>query len=136
MERTMRKALWTFLLLTGCAARPVHPLRPIDVPTIPYVEGARAESIEGSLMWEDGCLLFRSERGDHLLPIWPRTSKFNGTSMIFRRPGRTEQPLLLNEEVVLGGERLPIAYVETNFHTYAQRCGGAPFFVADVQPAD
>ena len=132
----MRKALWTALLLTGCAAAPVHPLRPVDVPTAPYVEGANAQSVEGSLMWEDGCLLFRSEAGDHLLPIWPRTSEFNGTSMIFRRPGRTEQPLLINQQVELGGEHLPAAYVDANFRTYAQRCGGEPFFVADVRPAD
>jgi hypothetical protein len=99
MERIMRKALWSFLALAGCAAQPVHPLRPKDVPTAPYVDGAAAEAVDGTLAWEDGCLFFRSDAGNRLLPIWPHTSVFNGTSLIFRRPGKTEQPVLVNEEI-------------------------------------
>ncbi|MBV9528176.1 hypothetical protein [Sphingomonas sp.] len=138
----MRKALWTFFALSGCATQypetyhAPHPLREVDVPTAPYVEGANAEAVDGSLTWEDGCLLFRSEAGDRILPIWPRASVFNGTSLIFHRPGRSEQPLLVNQEIEIGGETLPPAYALANFGTYVQRCGGKPFFVADVAPAD
>jgi hypothetical protein len=136
VERIMRKALWTFLALTACAAHSVHPLRPMDVPTAPYIEGASAEAVDGSLDWRDGCLLFRSDAGDRLLPIWPRASVFNGTSLMFSRPGKTEQPLLVNEQIEIGGETLPPAYVQANFGNYVQRCGGKPFFVADVRPAN
>lgn len=147
----MRKAFWTvwagpaMLALTACATTSsstngtrhnIHPLRPVDVPTVPYVEGANAESVNGSLTWEDGCLLFRSDAGEHLLPVWPRASVFNGTSLLFHRPGKAEQPLLINQQVDLGGERLPLAYAGASFPDYLQRCGGVPFFVADVAPAN
>jgi hypothetical protein len=131
----MCKVLWSFLVLAGCAAQPMHPLRPKDVPTAPYVEGASAEAVDGSLAWQDGCLLFRSDAGNRLLPIWPHTSVFNGTALIFRRPGKTEQPVLVNQEIEIGGERLPAAYAQANFGPYVQRCGGQPFFVADIEPA-
>jgi hypothetical protein len=33
------------------------------------------------------------------------------------------------------GELLEPAYAQANFGPYVQRCGGMPFFVADVEPA-
>lgn len=132
----MRKAMFLFLALSGCAAHGLHPLRPQDVPTAPYIEGAAVQEAPGSLAYEDGCLSFRTEAGEHLLPIWPRASVFNGTSLMFHRPGKADQPLLVNQEIVLGGEPLPTAYAQANFAPYLQRCGGAPFFVATVSPAD
>ena len=132
----MRKTLWALLPLSACATGGVPPLKPLDLPTAPYVEGAAVEHLAGSLTFDDGCLMFRAEGGERLLPIWPRTSVFNGTSLIFRRPGKTEQPLLVNEEVAIGGERLPSAYAQSYFKPYLERCGGVPFFVATTRPAD
>jgi hypothetical protein len=132
----MRKALWASLALTACASHSVHPLRAMDVPTAPYIEGAAAEDVDGSLTWEGGCLQFRSEGGERLLPIWPRASVFNGTSLMFHMPGKTDQPLLVTQQVSISGERLPADYAQANFGVYLQRCGGVPFFVAGVRPAD
>ncbi|MGZ2413035.1 hypothetical protein ACUXST_002477 [Sphingomonas sp. F9_3S_D5_B_2] len=138
----MRKAVWAVLALASCATprveQPHHirPLRPLDVPTIPYVENAAAEELMGSLTYEDACLMFRVEGGERLLPVWPTSSVFNGTSLIFHRPGKTDQPMLVNQEVVIGGNRLPAGYAQSNLGPYLQRCGGIPFFVAEVTPAD
>jgi len=132
----MRKAVWTALALTSCASGGVHPLRPLALPTVPYVEGAVAEQIPGSLTYEDGCLLFRVAGGERLLPVWPSGSVFNGTSLTFHRPGKADQALLVSEEVEVSGERLRADYVQANFAPYAQRCGGTPFFIAEVRPAD
>lgn len=132
----MRTWGFAFLALGACAGGGVHPLKPLNLPTVPYVEGAAVEAIAGSLTFDDGCLLFRAKGGERLLPLWPRGSVFNGTSLMFHRPGKTDRPLLVNEELLLSGERLPTTYVQANFADYAQRCGGVPFFVAKVRPAD
>lgn len=132
----MRKSVWGLLALTSCASHSVHPLRPLPIPTARYVEGAAIDRLSGSLTYEDGCLGFRVEGGERLLPIWPQDSIFNGTSLIFHVPGKTDQPLLVNQEVEIGGERLPLAYAQTSFADNLQRCGGTPFFVATVRPAD
>jgi len=134
----MRKALLAFLApaLAACATHGVHPLRPLDLPTAPYVEGAAVETLSGSLTYDDGCVMFRAQGGERLLTIWPRSSVFNGTSLMFHRPGKTEHPLLVNEEIEIRGERLPAAYAQANFAPYLRRCGGVPFFVAQVRPAD
>jgi len=132
----VRKVLWSFLLLAGCATHGVHPLRPLDVATAPYAEGAAVDEVSGSLTYDDHCLGFRELDGQRLLPIWPRDSVFNGTSLMFHRPGKAEQPLLINQEIAIRGEPLPAAYVQANFAPYARRCGGVPFFVAEVAPAD
>ena len=132
----MRKAVWAFLGLTACAAHSVHPLRPLPIPTAYYQEGAAVDDLSGSLTYEDGCLGFRTEEGEHLLPIWPKDSVFNGTSLTFHVPGKTDQPLLINQQIEIGGERLPVAYAQTNYTANFQRCGGTPFFIAAVRPAD
>jgi len=132
----MRKAVWTLLAVTSCSTGGVHPLRPLDLPTASYLEGVEFESIVGSLTYDNSCLLFRSEGGEMLLPVWPYGTVFNGTSLMFHRPGKTDQPLLVNEQIQIRGERLPAGYVRSHFEDYRQRCGGAPFFVAAVRPAD
>ena len=132
----MRKSVWAFLALTSCATHSVHPLRPLPIPTAYYVEGAAVDNLSGSLTYEDGCLGFRVEGGERLLPIWPKDSIFNGTSLTFHMPGKGDQPLLINQEIEIGGERLPAAYAQRNFAENFQRCGGAPFFVTAVRPAD
>jgi hypothetical protein len=131
----MRKAVLSFLALTSCATHSVHPLRPVPIPTAYYQENAAIEDLAGSLTYEDGCLGFRVEGGEHLLPIWPKDSVFNGTSLVFHMPGKTDQPLLINQEVELGGHRLPSTYMQQNFPETV-RCGGVPFFVAAVRPAN
>ena len=132
----MRKAVWAFVALTGCAGHGVHPLRPLDLPTAPFVEGTAVETLSGSLTFDEGCLIFRARGGERLLTIWPRSSVFNGTSLMFRRPGKTEHPLLVNEEVEISGMRVPLSYFHAYFPQYETRCGGVPFFVAKVRPAD
>lgn len=132
----MRKALWTVLPLASCATGGVHPLRPLDLPTASYLEGAAIERVAGSLTYDDNCLMFRARGGDRLLPVWPVGTVFNGTSLMFHRPGKTDHPLLVNEEIQISGEHLPAGYVRSHFQDYLQRCGGTPFFVAKVRPAD
>ena len=132
----MRKSLILLAALAGCAGHSVHPLRPMDVPTAPYIDVATAEAVDGSLTWEENCLRFRGDNGERLLPVWPRSTLFNGTSLMFHVPGKNDQPFLVAQQVEISGERLPAAYAQAYFATYVQRCGGTPFFVAAVRPAD
>lgn len=132
----MRKAVWTLLALASCSSGGVHPLRPLELPTASYLENVEFEGIAGSLTYDNNCLLFRTDKGERLLTVWPYGTVFNGTSLMFHRPGKTDQPLLVDEQITISGERLPAGYVRSHFEEYRQRCGGTPFFVAAVRPAD
>jgi hypothetical protein len=137
----MRKfCLLAFLAIGGCVSNGhngIRPLRPLELATAPY-NGAVASVRTGSLMYEGGCLLFREDRFDaRLLPIWPTGSIFNGTSVIFHEPGKADQPILIAQQFVMEGRAL--SWDELRGIAYApfeHQCGGQPFMVARVRPAD
>jgi len=125
------------MLLAGCASTGPHPLRPLEIATAPYA-GIATTHWTGSLAYERGCLLFYDDsRRVVLAPVWPDGTIFNGTSVMFHKPGRTDQPIVLNEEFVLSGQPLAWSGVPGPRATVFERqCGGLPFRVADVRPAN
>lgn len=128
-------ALW---LLPGCAADHggIRPLRPLELATGPY-EGTVTTMLTGSLMYEDGCLLFREERTNaRLLPIWPTGSVFNGTSVIFHEPAKAEQPILVSQQFVMEGRPLPWTQLPPGYAPFEHQCAAQPFVVSRVRPAD
>jgi hypothetical protein len=137
----MRKTgLALICLLAGCVPRwhgGVRPLQPLEVAASSYSDRV-IEEHTGSLMYEGGCLLFREDGGaNRLHPIWPAGSIFNGTSIIFHSPGRVDQPILIAQHVVLGGERFPWAALSHDYYApFRHQCGAEPFVVSEVRPAD
>jgi hypothetical protein len=125
------------LLLAGCVSNGVQPLRPLEIATAPYSPIITA-SPTGTLAYEHGCLSFYDDaRTQILAPIWPEGTIFNGTSLVFHKPGRADQPIVLNEEFVLSGRPLTWPTVPGPRASLFQRqCGGTPFAVADVRPAN
>ena len=126
------------LLLGGCASEhSVHPLRPLEIATAPYY-GVASTGLTGLLMYEGECLLFRDE-GNHLqlMPVWPNGSTFNGTSVTFHEPGKTEQRIIVGEEFRMEGRRLRWADVPNpRAGIFAQQCVREPFAVLGVHPAN
>ena len=136
----MRKAgLIVILALGGCLGQPgIRPLRPLEIATAPY-QDVTTTAYSGSLMYEGGCLLFRDETtGALLMPVWPAGSIFNGTAVMFHRPGKADQWMGVSEEFVIGGQ--PIQWGTLGSPPYAplhHQCGAyAPFLVAAIRPAD
>ena len=125
------------LLLAGCVSNAVRPLRPQEIAVAPY-SGTVTATATGSLAYERGCLLFIDDKqGPALAPIWPEGTIFNGTSLIFHKPGKADQPIVLNQEFVLSGRPLTWPAVPgPRAPLFQQQCGGLPFAVADVAPAD
>lgn len=136
----MRMAVLVAILALGaCVNRGgIRPLRPLEIPLAPY-HGAAPEAITGTLMYEGGCLLFRDEQTRALLlPVWPSGSSFNGSALTFHLPGKTDQLLIVAQEAVLYGQHggWP-ALAGPPYVPFQHQCGGyAPFFVANVRPAD
>jgi hypothetical protein len=124
-------------LLAGCASRGVHPLQPLEIPTAPY-NGIVTTAFSGTLMYEGGCLLFRDDdKRVQLVPVWPDGSVFNGTSVIFHEPGRAEQRVVVGEEFLMEGQPLQWSRVPGSRITlHQQRCGGRPFAVLGIRPAN
>jgi|SRR5438270_2939238 len=134
----MRPAAFLVTLLTaGCVSNGVQALRPLEIPTAPYSPIVTAAPT-GTLAYERDCLLFYDDaRKQALLPVWPDGTIFNGTSLIFHKPGRADQPIVLNQEFVLSGRPVPWSAVTASRASLFQRqCGGTPFAVADVKPAN
>ena len=136
----MRKAgLWVLLVLAGCAPRPlIRPLKPLEIALAPYQEIVTA-ALPGSLMYENGCLLFRDDATKaYLMPVWPVGSTFNGTAVLLHQPGKTDQRILVTEEFVMEGQPLLWARLAPPYYEPFQRqCGGVqPFFVASARPAN
>lgn len=134
----MNKAyLLPALLLAGCASDGIEPLQPLEIPTAPY-SGTVSASLTGSLMYEGGCLLFRDDDNRiHLLPVWPNGSTFDGTSVIFHEPGRSEQRILVSEEILLEGRPLQWSDLPgTRIALHRQKCDRSPFMVLGVRPAN
>ena len=124
--------------ISGCAWNLHHgirPLRPLELATGPY-DGNITESVDGSLMYEGGCLLFRAQGGTAaVLPIWPTGSIFNGTSVIFHQPGKADQPIMVGQQVVIEGR--PVGWERlAGYAPFEHQCGAEPFLVSKVRPAD
>ncbi len=138
MDREMRKfGLLLLLLLPGCASQGFRPLKPFEIATAPYRFG-EPRSVLGTLMYEGGCLLFRTE-GDSrlLLPVWPTGTQFEESLVTFHEPGRTDQGVALGEEIQL--ETLPLDWAKLDSASYGpfhHQCGAEPVFVAAVRPAN
>lgn len=135
----MRKAaLLTILALGGCMSdHPrIRPLHPLEIATAPYRDVAPS-ALTGTLMYEGGCLIFRDEHSRALLtPVVPTGSTFNGSALLFHLPGKSDQWVAINQEVLLYGEPLqwPSLAGEAPMQ---QQCGAyPPFFVSEVRPAD
>ena len=134
----MKKAYFLpLLLLAGCASDGIEPLQPLEIPTAPY-SGTVSASVTGSLMYEGGCLLFRDDDNRlQLLPIWPDRTTFDGTSVIFHERGRSDQRVLISEEILLQGRPLEWSEIpgpRTALHH--QKCNRRPFLVLGVRPAN
>jgi hypothetical protein len=125
------------LVLGGCATHSVHPLRPLEIATAPY-NGIPTAALTGSLMYEGGCLLFRDEDNRlQLMPVWPDGSSFNGTSVTFHEPGKTEQRIIVGEEFLMEGQPLQWSRVpDPSAPLFAQKCSREPFAVLGVHPAN
>jgi hypothetical protein len=133
-----KAALLITVVLTGCInSHGIRPLRPLELATAPYL-GRIVDARSGSLMYEGGCLLFREDRtAAQFLPIWPDGSIFNGTSVIFHQPAKTEQRIIVGEEFVLEGQSVPWpALAASGYMPFRHQCGRQPFFVSSVRPAD
>jgi hypothetical protein len=89
-------------------------------------------------MYEGGCLLFRDDENRYrLVPVWPDGSTFNGTSVIYHEPGRADQRIVVGEEFLAEGQPLQWPRVPgQRIVLHQQRCGGAPFAVLGVRPAN
>src|SRR5947208_10504012 len=125
------------LLLAGCVSHGVHPLRPLEIPTAPY-NGIATTALTGTLMYEGGCLLFRDENNRlQLVPVWPDGSTFNGTSALFHEPGKADQRIVVGEEFQMAGQPLQWSRVPgQRIVLHQRRCGGAPFAVLGIRPAN
>ena len=135
---SMKRAfLIPLTMLAGCASHGVHPLRPLEIPTAPY-NGVATTGLTGSLMYEGGCLLFRDDQKRfQLVPVWPGGSIFNGTSVIFHEPGRADQRVVVGEEFLMEGQPLRWSRVPgPRMVLHQRRCGGEPFAVLGVRPAN
>lgn len=129
-------ALVMLVLLQGCATQTVRPLKPYEIATAPYRFG-EAKPVVGSLLYEGGCLLFRTE-GDLglLLPVWPAGTKFEESLVTFHEPGRADQRLVIGEEVQL--DALPVAWASlgARFDPFRNQCRAEPVFITGVTPAN
>ncbi len=137
----MRKAaLIPMLMVGGCISNhpAVRPLRPLEIPLAPYRDVATAAH-EGTLMYEGGCLLLRDERTRALfMPVWPFGSSFNGTALLVHVPGKTDQRIMVAEEVLVRGEADPWATLGgAVYRPFQNQCRGyEPFLVSSVRPSD
>ena len=124
-------------LLTGCMPHGLHPLRPLEIPTAAF-NGISTTALTGSLLYEGGCLLFRDDdRRFQLVPVWPAGSSFNGTSVTFHEPGRADQRIVVAEEFLMLGQPLQWSRIATpRMLLHRRRCGGEPFAVLGVRPAN
>ena len=133
-----RMGLALAFVLVGCtSSRTVRPLRPLELATAPYHEGA-AQARIGSLMYEGGCLLFREDgSAAQLLPVWPSGSVFNGTIVIFHQPAKAEQRIAIGEEFVMEGQPASWSALRpSDFRPFQNQCNRQPFFVSTVRPAN
>jgi hypothetical protein len=131
--------LAAMMFLGGCVSHNgVRPLRPLEIATAPYQQVATS-AMTGTLMYEGGCLLFHDEgSGLNYMPVWPVGSTFNGTAVLFHKPGRADQWIAVAQELFIEGQ--PIGWPTLRSLTYQpfhHQCGGfSPFFISSVTPAN
>lgn len=132
-----RYALFALFPLHACASNGLHPLKPLEIATSPYQDLA-ASSVTGSLMYENGCLLFREEGTKaHFLPVWPDGSTFNGTAVMFHQPAKADERVVLGEEFLMEGRPVEWTAIQSDyFAPFEHQCGAKPFYVSGVRPAD
>jgi hypothetical protein len=89
-------------------------------------------------MYESGCLLFRNEDGTRqLLPIWPTGSKFEESLVTFHRPAKSDQQVIIGEEIRIEGQRAEWSALDNRtFERFRHQCNTDPFFVSAVTPAN
>jgi hypothetical protein len=126
-----------FALLPGCATTAERPLRPLEIASAPFVDSTTA-SATGSLMYEADCLLFRDESAKRVyLPVWPSGSTFNGTSVTVHEPAKADQRIVLGEQFRMDGRPVEWTQMTADYYDRFHRaCGGTPFFVTAVKPAN
>lgn len=139
-NRKLRGASLLALLLAAGAcshSNGIRPLHPLELATSLYSETVTSAAT-GSLMYEDGCLLFHNdETAASLLPVWPDGSVFNGTSVIFHEPAKADQRIVIGEEFVMEGQAVPWRIVSPHdYQAFRHQCVVPPFFVSRVRPAD
>lgn len=125
------------LMLGGCVSNGAERLHPLEIATSgysPYV----TVTATGSLSHEGNCLIFRDDAHRAAwIPVWPDGTIFNGTSLIFHKPGRADQPFVLDQEILLSGRPLEWRGVPgPRAPLFHRECGGIPFAVADVRSAN
>jgi hypothetical protein len=134
----MRKVGLVVVLLAGaCAAPAIRPLHPDEIAVAPY-HSAVKEQLVGSLLYENGCLLFTNEdRSRQLLPVWPAGSEFQESMLTFHQPAKAEQRVIVGEEVRLDGEAGDWSQLDPRLYApFRHQCAAQPFFVSDVTPAN
>lgn len=137
----MRKVgLLAVLMLGGCMSNhpAVRPLRPLEIATAPY-QPLATTALTGTLMYEGDCLLFRNDQsGAILMPVWPAGSSFNGTALLYHLPGKSDQWVVVNQELLLKGQPIHWTTLEgAPYQPLHHQCGAyAPFFVSEIRPAD
>ena len=124
-------------LIGGCVSHGVDTRRPLEIATAPYTAVPNVAAT-GSLAYEWGCLLFRDDAHRAVwAPIWPDGTIFNGTALIFHQPGRADKPVVLDQEFLISGQPLAWSAVPiARAPVFERQCGGIPFAVADVRPAN
>jgi len=125
------------LVLASCVSHGVHPLTPQDLATAPY-QGTVTSALTGSLMYEGGCLLFREDDGkSQLMPVWPDGSVFNGTTLSFHQPGKSDQLIVIAQEFQMEGQPIPWSTLSAPaYKRIHHQCEVQPFFVSRVRPAN
>lgn len=136
----MRKTVALLALAAqGCttySGNHVRPLRPLEIPLAPYQWTATA-ALTGSLAYEGGCLMLRGdEPAAWLLPVWPDGTVFNGTALMFHVPGKAAQPIVIGQEIHIDGQPAGAHAASAYLDRFRSRCGGEPFVVSRVAPAN
>jgi hypothetical protein len=137
----MRKTGLLLFLMPACAGcvkqELIRPLRPLELATSLYSPAVTAAR-SGSLMYERGCLMFRADRTDAvMLPIWPDGSILDGTSVTFHEPAKADQKIFIGEQLLMEGRDVPWrALSPAYFAPFQQQCGGRPFLVSGIHPAN
>lgn len=136
----MRKAIVLLVLIAqGCTTytgNHIRPLRPLEIPLAPY-QWTSTAALTGSLAYDGGCLMFRGDEPTAwLLPVCPNGTIFNSTALMFHVPGKTDQPIAITQEIHVQGQPAGAAAASPYLDRFRSRCGGEPFVVSAVQPAN